>query len=157
MELTSARGASLLLRPTPEVRLTKGVRKGPGPGGEPMMCLLQFTRPGQPDVEMSAPVVRINEAHKLADFLERVADGTQSAATIPGVPALRFAAPYLAFDLAALDAAAATFRIHLAVPPPGGTVSDIHDLVSRRAPLTAPREVVAQAAAEWRGEIPPMP
>lgn len=157
MELVTARGARFALRPTPEVARTKGVRKGRGPLGEILMCHLALEQPRQPPVDMSAPVVRLGEAHALADFLERVAAGTQTPATVPGMPAQRFAAPYLALDLAAADAATATFRIHLAVPPPGGTVADVHDLLARRVPFTVPRAAVAAAAAAWRAEIPPLP
>lgn len=157
MELVTARGARLVLVPTPDVPRTKGVRAGRGPTGVPLMCRLVLERPNAPVDEIVAPVARLGEAHRLADWLAGVADGTVNPGTVPGAPAMRFTAPYLALDLAARDAGAATFRVHLAVPPEGGGVGDVHDLLPRRVPLTVLLEVVAAAADAWRAEIPPLP
>lgn len=157
MELRTARGACLRLAPTPEVKVPTGFRKGRGPLGVLVMCRLTVDVPPQPPLDLAAPVVRLGEAHALGAWLEGVSTGAVPAVTLPGAPAQRFAAPFLAFDLAAADARAATFRVHLAVPGPGSTVADVHDLLPRRAAMTVPLPVVAQAARTWREEIPPLP
>lgn len=157
MELATARGARLVLVPTPDVPRTKGVRAGRGPAGVPLMCRLVVERPKVPADELVAPVARLGEAHRLADWLGAVADGDVAPGTVPGAPAMRFTAPYLALDLAARDAGTATFRVYLAVPAEGGSVADVHDLVPRRVPMTMPLDAVAAAARAWRDEIPPLP
>lgn len=157
MELVTARGTRLVLRPAPDLLRTKGIRAGRGLAGAPLMCRLTVERPDHPVEAIEAPIVRLGEAHRLADWLAGVAAGTERPGTVPGAPAMRFVAPFLAFDLAAADAAGATFRIYLALPAEGMTVADVHDLVDRRLPMTVSLDVVAQAAARWRAEIPPPP
>lgn len=157
MELVTARGARLCLEATPQVRVPTGFRKGRGPLGALVMCRLTLERPGCPLHLVEAPVARLGEAHRLADWLAAVAAGDVRPMHVPGAPALRFHAPFLALDLAALDEGAATFRVHLAAPAPGQRVSDVHDLVASTAPLTVTRPRVAAAAAAWRTEIPTLP
>lgn len=157
MELATARGTRLALTPTPEAKVPKGFRKGRGTEGVLLMCRLEFERPGKPAQVIEAPVVRLGEAHRLGHWLAGVAAGAEHPASVPGAPALRLAAPFLSLDLAALDATSATFRVHLAVPAPGGSVADVHDLLPLRLPLTVPLTAVGDAARAWAGEIPPLP
>ncbi|MFP7834523.1 hypothetical protein [Marisediminicola sp. LYQ134] len=105
------------------------------------------------------PSLLVTEAEALHDWLTRVVDRVEAPMVVapPALPTLTFVEPNLAFGVVGYAGGAVTIRVFLdqeAAPPQGPAE---RDTATATVDVTVDLAALADAAAEWRGEIDRFP